>query len=150
MSILTCLLSLLTDLLNLTRLVSSTKWWTLQNFIAWLRSLKIIHIYQEQSGPRNEPCGTSYLIKALLETWPLIKANCFLSKRLDLNHSFAICHVCHNVQNKICSTVPKGFCKSTKIPQPIFPLSKFVVISSVRLIKAWNMEHCCLKPNCSW
>ena len=37
-SALTCLFSFLIELLRHNRLVSSAKWWTLQNFIAWLRS----------------------------------------------------------------------------------------------------------------
>ena len=34
-----------------------------------------------------------------------------------------------------CLGVSKAFCKSTKIPQSTLPLSKFSLISSVRLIK---------------
>ena len=38
-SIFTNLLSFLIDLLKYNKLVSFAKWWTLQNFMAWLRSL---------------------------------------------------------------------------------------------------------------
>ena len=45
-----------------------------------------------------------------------------------------------------CSTVSKAFCKSTKIPQPIFSLPKFFLIALVRLIRAWKVEYCFLRP----
>ena len=116
MSILMSLLSLLTDLLKWTRLVSSAKWWTLQNFIAWLRSLLYI---KSKSHLR---CDTIFYRGSIrtIRTW-------------------IIClqyHICHNVQVWLsCSTVSKAFHKSTEVQQSIFPLSNFFMLSSVRLIK---------------
>ena len=53
-SALTSLFNFLMELLRHKRLVSSAKWWTLQNFIAWLRSF----IYSKnRSGPRTDPWG---------------------------------------------------------------------------------------------
>ena len=41
-------------------LVSSAKWWTLQNFIALCKSF----IYSKnRRGPRTDPCGTPYAIE---------------------------------------------------------------------------------------
>ena len=43
------------------RLVSSAKWWTLQDFFAWLRSF----IYnRNRRGPRTDPWGTPQFIAA--------------------------------------------------------------------------------------
>ena len=56
------------------KLVSSEKWCTLLNSMAWVRSL--MHI-KKSSGPRNEPCGTPSSIKALSDVWPLTVTCCF-------------------------------------------------------------------------
>ena len=49
------LFSFLIELLRHNRLVSSRKWWTLQNFIAWLW----LFIYNKnRRGPRTDPWGT--------------------------------------------------------------------------------------------
>ena len=41
------------------RLVSSAKWWTLQNFVVWYRSF----IYNKnRRGPRIDPWGTPQFI----------------------------------------------------------------------------------------
>ena len=47
---LTSLLSFLVELLKRKTLVSSAKWWTLQNFIAWLRSF----IYNQNGEGREQ------------------------------------------------------------------------------------------------
>ena len=53
-SIVTNLLRFLIDLRKYNKLVSSGKWWTLQDFVAWLRSL----IYSKNNrGPRTDPWG---------------------------------------------------------------------------------------------
>ena len=60
-SALTSLFSFLIELLRHNKIVSSAKWWTLQNFIAWLRSF----IYSKnRRGPRTEPWGTPQLTAA--------------------------------------------------------------------------------------
>ena len=51
------------------------------NFTDLYSMIKIVDIYQEKSDPRTEPCGMPYLTEALVDTWPLIETNCFLSKR---------------------------------------------------------------------
>ena len=56
---LTSLFSFLMKLLRHKRLVTSAKWWTLLNFIAWLRSF----IYNKsRRGPRTDPQGTPQFI----------------------------------------------------------------------------------------
>ena len=64
-SALTSLFSFLIELLRPKRLVSSAKWWTLQNFIAWLRSFIYI---KNRGGPRTGPWGTSQFIVHLFLT----------------------------------------------------------------------------------
>ena len=51
------------------------------NFTDLYSMIKIVDIYQEKSDPRPEPCGMPYFTETLLDTWPLIETNCFLSKR---------------------------------------------------------------------
>ena len=51
------------------------------NFTDLYSMIKIVDIYQEKSDPRTEPCGMPYLTEALVDTWPLIETNRFLSKR---------------------------------------------------------------------
>ena len=59
-SVLISLLSFLMELVRNKRLVSSAKWWTLQNFIAVCKSF----IYSKnRRGPRTDPCGTPYAIE---------------------------------------------------------------------------------------
>ena len=68
-SALTCLFSFLIELLRHNRLVSSAKWWTLQNFIAWLRSF----IYNKNSrGPKTDPWGTPQFIVVRPESKPFM------------------------------------------------------------------------------
>ena len=55
----------------------------------------------------------------------------------------------HNFANSFWwSTVTKAFRKSRKAPQAIFPTSRAFRKFSVILIKAWDVEYCCLNPNC--
>ena len=51
------------------------------NFTDLYSMIEIVDIYQEKSDPRTEPCGMPYLTEALVDTWPLIETNRFLSKR---------------------------------------------------------------------
>ena len=68
-SALTSLFSFLIELLWHNRLVSSAKWWTLQNFIAWFRSF----IYNKnRRGPRTDPWGTTQFITARENSYPFI------------------------------------------------------------------------------
>ena len=67
-SALTCLFSFLIELLWRNILVCSAKWWTLQNFIAWLRSF----IYKKKRGPRTDPWGTPQIIAARSNSYPFI------------------------------------------------------------------------------
>ena len=46
------------------------------------------------------------------------------------------------------SKVPKALYRSIKTPQAIFPSSRAFLIFSVILIKVWDVEYCCLNPNC--
>ena len=46
-----------------------------------------------------------------------------------------------------CYTDSKAFCKSTEIPQSIFPSSRYFLMSSIRLIRACVVEYFCLIPN---
>ena len=65
-SALTSLFSFLIELLRHKRLVSSAKWWTLRNFIAWLRSF----IYSKnRRGPRTDPSWTPQFITARQESF---------------------------------------------------------------------------------
>ena len=70
------LLSLVIDSLKWRRFVSSAKWWTLQNFIAWFKSLICI---KNKKGPRTELWGTTYKTRARFESWQFIETNCSLS-----------------------------------------------------------------------
>ena len=68
-SVLTSLFSFLIELLRYKILVSSAKWWTLQNFIAWLRSF----IYNKnRRGPRTDPWGTPQFILVRPESKPFM------------------------------------------------------------------------------
>ena len=51
----TSLFSFLTELLRDKTLVSSAKWWTLQNVITWWTSLTYS---KTRRGPRTDPWGT--------------------------------------------------------------------------------------------
>ena len=63
------LFNILEDLLMWSRLVSSAKWCTCQNIIAWHKSF----IYFGKSeGPISEPCGTPYVSVHLLDLKPLM------------------------------------------------------------------------------
>ena len=42
----------------------------------------------------------------------------------------------------------KSFFKSTKTPQPTFPSSRAFLIFPIMLIKAWDVEYCCLNSKC--
>ena len=70
-----CLLIFFKVLSTSSKLVSSAKWCTLMNFMAWFMSL--MHI-KKSIGPRTEPCGTTNPIKALSDVWPLTVTCCFL------------------------------------------------------------------------
>ena len=75
-SVLTSLFNFLIQLLTYKTLVSSAKWWTLQKFIAWLRSL----IYDKnRRGPRTDPWGTPQFIVVRPESKPFIYLKYFLS-----------------------------------------------------------------------
>ena len=68
-SALTSLFSFLIELLRHKRLVSSAKWWTLRNFIAWLRSF----IYSKnRRGPRTDPWGKPRFKAARPDSHPFI------------------------------------------------------------------------------
>ena len=106
---------------------------------------------KNKSGLKTEPCGIPYKIKARFDSLPLIETYCFMLDKSDLNQSFARLWIpqCSSLANKISySTVSKAFCKSTKIPQPIFQSTRFFPMSSVRLITACAVEYFCQKPNC--
>ena len=111
-----------------------------------------IYIYQEQSGPSTELRDTIFywtLIGYMTIYWNnLFSVNEIGFKPITLRYH-KILFSLFSLANKISySIVPKAFHKSTKIPQLIFSLSKFFLISSsVRLIRRWKVEYCCLKPN---
>ena len=68
-SALTCLFSFLIELLRHDRLVSSAKWWTLQDFIAWLRSF----LYNKNKrGPITDPWRTPQFIAARPDSYTFI------------------------------------------------------------------------------
>ena len=70
-SILKNLFNLFSDLLMISRFVSSAKCWTLQCFIATCASLMYI-----SKGPKTDPCGTPHVIIEVLDTKPVIDTNC--------------------------------------------------------------------------
>ena len=82
--VLNSLLSFLIELLKHKRLVSSAMWWTLQNFIAWLRSF----IYNKnRRGPRTDPWGMSQFIVVKPESKPFMDTYWLWLDRQDLtNH----------------------------------------------------------------
>ena len=127
-SILTILSVFLIDLPKYNKFVSSTKWRTLQNLIAWLRSF----VYNKnRRGSRTEPGGKPqfYLSKPRVIT-------------IYRNKFFAV----RKVDNISWSTVTKAFCKYTNIPHSIYPSSRACKLFSARLIMAWEVENVCLKP----
>ena len=70
-SALTSLFSFLMELLRHKRLVLSTKWWTLHNFIAWLKSFICS---KNRRGPRTDPWVTpqfkdSYPFMDIMDTY---------------------------------------------------------------------------------
>ena len=84
-SALSSLFSFLRELLRHNRLVSPSKWWTLQNFIAWFRSF----IYNKNSrGPRTDPWQTHQFIAARPDSYPSIDTYWLRLNRYDLNQSF--------------------------------------------------------------
>ena len=68
-----CLFMFFKELSTSSKLVSSTKWCTLLNFMVWFKSLIYI---RKSSGWQTEPCGTPNPIKALPDFRPL--TCCFL------------------------------------------------------------------------
>ena len=65
--------------------MSSAKWWTLQNFIAWFRSF----IYNKNSSrPRTDSSGTPQFIAARPESYPSIDTYWLQLDRYDSNQSF--------------------------------------------------------------
>ena len=69
-SLLTCLFSFLIELLRHNRFVSSAKCWTLQDFIAWLRSF----LYNKnRRGPITDPWGTPQFIAARPDSYTFIE-----------------------------------------------------------------------------
>ena len=64
------------------RLVLSAKWWTVLNLIALCKSFGPSHLYRrKRSGPRTDPCGTSYFISLNSESYPLTEVNWVLPDR---------------------------------------------------------------------
>ena len=59
-SVLISLLSFLMELVRNKRLVSSAKWWTLQNLTALCKSFIYI---KNKRGLRTDPCGTPYPVE---------------------------------------------------------------------------------------
>ena len=133
--------SLLIELLQHNRLVSSAKWWILQDFITWLRSF----IYSKnRRGPRTDPWGTPKFIAARTYSYPFIDTSWWWLDRYDLNQSFETPQIpkWFNFANSIWwSTVSKAFCKSTKIPQPIFPSSRVCSLMHVHLLTKILMSY---------
>ena len=56
---------------------------------------------RKSKGPKTDPCGTPHVILEVLDSKPLIDANCLWFAKYDSNHLFAI-HVFWN--DIICST----------------------------------------------
>ena len=132
------------ELLRYNRLVSSAKWWTLHNFIAWSRSFMY---NKDRSGPRPDPWGTPQFIIARPDSYPFVDTYWLRLDKQDLKQSFKTPQIPlrFNCASSIWwSTVSKAFCKSAKTPQPIFPPSNAFLIFSVILIKAWDVEYRCL------
>ena len=146
MSILKYLLSLFTDYLKGTRLASGLV--TLQDFITWWRLLIYI---KNKIDPKSEPCGHLFY-SSFIRYMTINRSKLFSVK--EVGYKPFICDTAYVIMFKLClqdtcSASSKAFCKSKKIPQPMLPLSNFFLISSVRLIKAWKVKCCCLKPNWS-
>ena len=75
------------DLLIFNKFVLSAKWWTLQCFMATLRSFMYI---RKSNGPNTDPWETPLEMVDIFELKPLIETNCFWSVKYDSNHSFDI------------------------------------------------------------
>ena len=71
----TYLFNLVVDLLKWIRFVSSVKWWTLENFIAWFKSLIYV---KDKTGPRTKSWGIPNKTEARFKSWLFIETNCFL------------------------------------------------------------------------
>ena len=130
------------------RLVSSAKWWTLQNFIAWFRSF--IH-NKNSRGPRTYPWGTAQFIAARPEPCTFLDTYWQRLDRYDLDQSIETPRIPQwiNFANSIWRyTVPKAFYKSKNPQKSIFSSSRAFLIFSVTLIKAWYVEYLWLNPNC--
>ena len=114
------LLSLFVDILKWTTLVSSAKWWTLQNFITWL---KIIDIYiKNKSGPRTAPCSTLYFTEALLDAWPSMETNCFFVKEVGFFFLYYSFHNYSQLSHLIQKNLILKFSKSMSKPPLIWQM----------------------------
>ena len=65
--------------------MSSAKWWTLQNFIAWLKSFVC---NKHRRGPRTDPWGIPQFMAARSDEDPFIVTYWCHLDRYDLNESF--------------------------------------------------------------
>ena len=65
--------------------MSLAKWWTLQDFIAWLRPF----IYREnRRGPTTDPWGKPQFKPARPDSYPFMDTYWFRLDKYDLNQSF--------------------------------------------------------------
>ena len=96
-SILMYLLNLLTDLLKWTKLVSYTKWWTLENLISWLESF--IFIYQEQRWPKNWTLSNTIFYEVFFR-YATINGNKLFSGE-EVGFRLIICHTMDAIMFKI-------------------------------------------------
>ena len=124
----------------------------LMNFTELYSLIKIIDIYQEQKWSKNWTLSDTIVYRGFIRNMTINRNKLFSAKEVGFEPFICIPRMpwCSSLASKIsCSTVSKTFGKLTKTLQPIFSLSRFFLTSSVRLIKAWKAEYCCLKPNCS-
>ena len=69
------------------KFVSSAKWWTLQSFMAALRSFMDM---RKSNGPNTDPWGTPLVMADMFKLKPLIETNCFRSVKYISNSLFDI------------------------------------------------------------
>ena len=95
------------DLLIFNKFVSSAKWWTLQCFMATLRSFMYI---RKSNGPNTDPWGTPLVIVDIFELKPLLKQT--VSNQLNMIQTiyltFLLVHndgACRNLLQYFCGEV---------------------------------------------
>ena len=120
---LTILFSFLIELLRHNRLMSSAKWWTLQNFIAWFRSF----IYNKhRRGPRTDPWGTPQFIAENAK---------YHARWKQLHVTIQFLHGCHLLWSSYSKSLISNSCTFSIFPA--LEMKKLVLLGKI----LWRFDN---------